>query len=69
MKTYKSLYPKLCSEKNIALAFKKAQKRKSTLDRFLVMKMKPRKLANDFHNNIIDADTGEILIESDRGVY
>ncbi len=30
MKTYKNLYPKLCSEENLALAFKKAQKRKST---------------------------------------
>ena len=29
MKTYKNLYPKLCSKENIALAFKKAQKRKS----------------------------------------
>ena len=29
MKTYKNLYPKLCSTENIALAFKKSQKRKS----------------------------------------
>ena len=29
MKTYKNLYPKLCSEENLALAFKKARKRKS----------------------------------------
>ncbi len=29
MKTYKNLYQELCSEENIALAFKKAQKRKS----------------------------------------
>ncbi len=29
MKTYKRLYAKLCSEENIALAFKKSQKRKS----------------------------------------
>ncbi len=29
MKTYKNLYPKLCSKENLALAFEKAQKRKS----------------------------------------
>ena len=29
MKTYKNLFQKLCSEENLALAFKKAQKRKS----------------------------------------
>ncbi|HEC66252.1 MAG TPA: hypothetical protein ENI23_13255 [bacterium] len=30
MKTYKNLYQKLCSEENLALAFRKARKRKST---------------------------------------
>ena len=29
MKTYKKLYPELCSKENLALAFQKAQKRKS----------------------------------------
>ena len=30
MKTYKNMFPELCSKENIALAFRKAQKRKST---------------------------------------
>jgi len=27
------------------------------------------RIGNDFHNNIIDLDTGEILVRSDREVY
>ncbi len=43
MKTYKNLYPKLCSRENIALAFKKAQKRKT---------QKPYVI--EFKNNLIE---------------
>ena len=33
------------------------------------IKVLESRMANDFHNNIIDKDTGEILVESDREVY
>ena len=38
MKTYKNLYPKLCSYKNLELAFKKASKRKNK--KFYVIEFK-----------------------------
>ena len=33
------------------------------------IKILKSRMANDFHNNIIDTETGEILVESDREVY
>ena len=33
------------------------------------IKVLKSRMANDCHNNIIDKETGEILVESDREVY